>query len=132
MASNPQNLNPLFNSGISATDRVKEYVNETVSTIIELDLSTFKKFLQLTSKCVYNFRQKRPVPKLAECMTTMIKDQEYIQVTDPMIGHYYNAMTLEFLQRSLSAVNAEQEHIDGLDPKIMESFNKFKDSAQLQ
>ena len=56
----------------------------------------------------------------------MIKDKVSIQDTNPMLGYYYEVMVLEFLQRSLTVINADPEHIDALDSKITENFIHFK------
>ena len=66
------------------------------------------------------------MPSLKECMTTMIRDQNTLE-PDSKYYHYYNAMIMEFLQRSLAVVNANQEHIDDLNPKINQSLEKFKE-----
>jgi len=63
-------------------------------------------------------------------MMMILEDKDSID--DPILKHYYDAMLLEFLQRSLAVVNAEREHIDDLDSKIMEKFDKFKEGAPLQ
>jgi len=94
------------------------------------DLPTVKQVLRLTSQYAYNFGEIRPKLKLADCMMMMLKDRD--SIADPILTHYYDAMLMEFLQRSLAVVNAEREHIDDLDSKIMENFNKFKDGAPLQ
>tara|TARA_B100001173_G_C15707873_1_gene428904 strand:+ start:440 stop:628 length:189 start_codon:yes stop_codon:yes gene_type:complete len=60
----------------------------------------------------------------------MLKDKG--SIADPILKHYYDAMLMEFLQRSLAVVNAEREDIDDLDSKIMENFDKFKEGAPLQ
>ena len=85
---------------------------------------------RLTSQYAYDFRERRPKLKLADCMMMMLKDKD--SIADPILKHYYDAMLMEFLQRSLAAVNAEREDIDDLDSKIMEHFNKFKEGAPLQ
>ena len=110
--------------------RIKKFIDECSSIIVELDLPTLKQFLQLTSQYAYAFREIRPKLKLSDCMMMMLKDKN--SITDPILKHYYDAMLLEFLQRSLAVVNAEREHIDDLDSKIMENFDKFKEGAPLQ
>lgn len=94
------------------------------------DLPTVKQVLRLTSQYAYNFGEIRPKLKLADCITMMLEDKN--NWNDPILKYYYDAMLLEFLQRSLAVVNADREHIDDLDSKIMENFNKFKDGAPLQ
>ena len=110
--------------------RIKKFIDECSSIIVELDLPTLKLVLQLTSQYAYDFRERRPKLKLADCMMMMLKDKD--SIADPILKHYYDAMLLEFLQRSLAVVNAEREHIDDLDSKIMENFDKFKEGAPLQ
>ena len=110
--------------------RIKKFIDECSSIIVELDLPTLKLVLQLTSQYAYDFRERRPKLKLADCMMMMLKDKD--SIADPILEHYYDAMLLEFLQRSLAAVNAEREDIDDLDSKIMEKFDKFKECAALQ
>ena len=66
------------------------------------------------------------MPSLADCMNTMIRDQNTLDPNSKYY-HYYNAMILEFLQRSMAVVDAEQEHIDHLNPKLIESLEKFKE-----
>ena len=83
-----QLLTQLRTSDETPVVRIKKFIDECSSIIVELDLPTLKQ--------------------------------------------YYDAMLLEFLQRSLAAVNAEREDIDDLDSKIMEKFDKFKECAALQ
>ena len=125
-----QLLTQLRTSDETIVVKIKKFIDECGSTIVELDLPTFKLFLQLTSQYAYDFRERRPELKLADCMMMMLKDKD--SITDPILKHYYDAMLLEFLQRSLAAVNAEREDIDDLDSKIMENFDKFKECAALQ
>ena len=125
-----QLLTQLRTSNDSPVVKIKKFIDECGSTIIELDLPTFKLFLQLTSQYAYDFRERRPKLKLADCMMMMLKDKD--SIADPILKQYYDAMLLEFLQRSLAAVNAEREDIDDLDSKIMENFDKFKECAALQ
>ena len=66
------------------------------------------------------------MPSLADCMNTMIRDQNTLD-QNSKYHHYYNAMILEFIQRSMAVVDAEQEHIDHLNPKLIESLEKFKE-----
>ena len=109
--------------------KIKKFIHEYCFANLT-DLPTLKSVLQLTSQYAYNFREIRPKLQLADCMMMMLKDMD--SITDPILKHYYDAMLLEFLQRSLAVVNAEREHIDDLDSKIMEHFNKFKEGAPFQ
>ena len=109
--------------------KIKKFINEYCFANLT-DLPTLKLVLQLTSQYAYNFREIRPKLKLADCMMMMLKDRD--SIADPILTHYYDAMLMEFLQRSLAVVNAEREDIDDLDSKIMEHFNKFKEGAPLQ
>ena len=125
-----QLLTQLRTSNDSPIVKIKKFIDECGSTIVELDLPTLKLFLQLTSQYAYDFRERRPKLKLADCMMMMLKDRD--SIADPILKHYYDAMLMEFLQRSLAVVDAEREHIDDLDSKIMEHFDKFKEGAPLQ
>jgi len=109
--------------------KIKKFIQEYCFANIT-DLPTLKSVLQLTSQYAYNFREIRPKLKLADCMMMMLKDRD--SIADPILTHYYDAMLMEFLQRSLAVVNAEREDIDDLDSKIMVKFNKFKEGAPLQ
>ncbi len=109
--------------------KIKKFINEYCFANL-IDLPTLKLVLQLTSQYAYDFRERRPKLKLADCMMMMLKDRD--SIADPILTHYYDAMLMEFLQRSLAVVNAEREDIDDLDSKIMVKFNKFKEGAPLQ
>ena len=109
--------------------KIKKFINEYCFANL-IDLPTLKLVLQLTSQYAYDFRQRQPKLKLGDCMMMMLEDKD--SIADPILKHYYDAMLMEFLQRSLAVVNAEREHIDDLDSKIMEHFNKFKEGAPLQ
>ena len=109
--------------------KIKKFINEYCFANLT-DLPTLKLVLQLTSQYAYDFRERRPKLNLGDCMMMMLKDKD--SIADPILKHYYDAMIMEFLQRSLAVVNAEREHIDDLDSKIMEHFNKFKEGAPLQ
>ena len=109
--------------------KIKKFINEYCFANL-IDLPTLKLVLQLTSQYAYDFRERRPKLKLADCMMMMLKDKD--SIADPILKHYYDAMLMEFLQRSLAVVNAEREDIDDLDSKIMENFDKFKECAALQ
>ena len=56
----------------------------------------------------------------------MVRDQNTLDPNSKYY-HYYNAMIMEFLQRSMTLINAEQDAIDNLTPKISESLEKFKE-----
>jgi hypothetical protein len=123
-------LQELRHYDIDVKTRITNFVNGCVEVIKELDLRGFKKFLQITSQYGYQFRQITPELSLADCMNIMIGDYNEIKNTNPLVGYYYNAMLMEFLQRSLHQVNATQEHIDKLDTKIIENFENFKASIE--
>ena len=110
--------------------RINEFVREASSFLVQLELPNelqlLKKILQITVQRAYQFHQKFPKPNLGDCMNIMIKDKVSIQDTNPMLGYYYEAMVLEFLQRSMRAINADPEHINELDSKITENFLHFK------
>ena len=110
--------------------KIKKFIHEYCFANLT-DLPTLKLVLQLTSQYAYNFRERRPKLNLADCMNIMLKDMNSI-TDNPILKHYYDAMLVEFLQRSLAVVNAEREHIDDLDSKIMVKFDKFKEGAPLQ
>ena len=118
-----QLLTQLRTSDETPVVRIKKFIDECSSIIVELDLPTLKLVLQLTSQYAYDFRERRPKLKLADCMMMMLKDKN--SITDPILKHYYDAMLLEFLQRSLAVVNAEREHIDDLDSKRRLSIDWF-------
>ena len=122
-------LKHLSGSG-DVVSRINEFVREASSFLVQLELpdelQLLKKILQITVQYAYKFSQKSPKPKLAECMTIMINDKVSIQDTNPILGYYYEVMVLEFLQRSMRAINADPEHIDALDSKITENFIHFK------
>ena len=124
-----QILAQLRNGDEQPVVKINKFIGEYCFANIT-DLPTLKQVLRLTSQYAYNFREIRPKLKLADCMTMMLEDKN--SITDPILKYYYDAMLLEFLQRSLAVVNADREHIDDLDSKIMENFNKFKDGAPLQ
>ena len=109
--------------------KIKKFIHEYCFANLT-DLPTLKSVLQLTSQYAYDFRERRPKLNLGDCMLMMLKDRD--SIADPILTHYYDAMLMEFLQRSLAVVNAEREHIDDLDSKIMEHFNKFKEGAPFQ
>jgi len=129
MCAYKQILAQLRTGDESPVVKIKKFINEYCFANLT-DLPTLKLVLQLTSQYAYDFRERRPKLKLADCMMMMLKDKD--SIADPILKHYYDAMLLEFLQRSLAVVNAEREHIDDLDSKIMEKFDKFKEGAPLQ
>ena len=116
-----QNLTP--------PQRIIRFVNSISDILEELELNGFKKMLQITIRNAYEF-QRIPIeeggPSLADCINTLVHDYNSIKNTHPRVGYYYNAMCLEFLQRSLLVVGADPEYITELDNKINQEFNKFK------
>ena len=117
-------------SNLSAPQRVINFVNSIHDILETLELPGFKKMLQITTQNAYQF-QRIPIeeggPSLADCINTLIRDYNSIKDNHPEVGYYYNAMSLEFLQRSMRAIGADPEHIDALDNKIATEFNKFKE-----
>ena len=59
-------------------------------------------------------------------MKKMIRDQNRLEPNSKYY-YYYNAMIMEFLQRSMALINANQEHIVHLNPKINQNLEKFKE-----
>ncbi len=116
----------LERSSDTPCDRIKNFIDDIGDILTEIDDEHLRKFLQICSERGYDFKNQTPMPSLAECMTTMIRDQNTLE-PDSKYYHYYNAMIMEFLQRSMAVVNAEQEHIDHLNPKINDSLEKFKE-----
>ena len=117
-------------SNLSAPQRVINFVNSIHDILETLELPGFKKMLQITTQNAYEF-QRIPIEEgglsLADCMNTLIRDYNNIKDNHPKVGYYYNAMSLEFLQRSMRAIGADPEHIDALDNNIATEFNKFKE-----
>ena len=107
-------------------DRIKNFIDDIGDILSGIEYEHLRKFLQICSERGYDFKNQTPMPSLAECMNTMIRDQNTLE-PDSKYYHYYNAMIMEFLQRSMAAVDAEQEHIDHLNPKINDSLEKFKE-----
>ena len=130
MANDSITLQELRQDDIDVKTRITNFVNDCGEVLKDQDLRVFKKFLQITSQYAYNFRQMTPNHSLADCMNIMIGDYNEIKNTNPLVGYYYNAMLMEFLQRSLHQVNATQEQIDKLDTKIIENFENFKASIE--
>ena len=107
-------------------DRIKNFIDDIGNIISEIDNEHLVKFLQTCSHRAYNFRNQDPMPSLADCMTTMVHDQNTLDPNSKYY-HYYNAMIMEFLQQSLTLINAEQDAIDNLTTKINQSLVKFKE-----
>ena len=116
----------LERSNDTPCDRIKNFIDGVGDILSTVDNEHLKKFTQICSQKAYNFHNKFPMPSLADCMTKMIHDQNTLD-TNSKYYHYYNAMIFEFLQRSMTLINASQEHIDHLNPKINESLDKFKE-----
>ena len=110
-------------------DRIKNFIDDIGDIISTVDNEHLVKFLRTCSHRAYNFRNQNPTLSLADCMNTMIRDQNTLEPNSKYY-HYYNAMILEFLQRSMTLVNAEQElDMDpvNLNSKINVSLEKFKE-----
>ena len=116
----------LERSSDTPCDRIKNFIDDIGDIMSEIDNEHLVKFLQTCSHRAYNFRNQVPMPSLADCMTTMVRDQNTLDPNSKYY-HYYNAMIMEFLQRSMALINAEQDAIDNLSPKISESLEKFKE-----
>ena len=116
----------LERSSDTPCDRIKNFIDDIGNIISEIDNEDLKKFLQTCIHRAYNFRNQEPMPSLADCMNTMIRDQNTLDPNSKYY-HYYNAMIMEFLQRSMTLINADQDHINHLTPKINESLEKFKE-----
>ena len=116
----------LERSNDTPCDRIKNFINSIGDILSTVDNVNLEKFLQICSERAYNFKNQNPMPSLADCMNTMIRDRNTLE-PNSQYYHYYNAMILEFLQRSMAVVNANQEDIDNLNPKINESLEKFKE-----
>ena len=116
----------LERSNDTPCDRIKNFIDNIGDILSTVDNEHLEKFLQICSQKAYNFHNQYPMPSLADCMNTMIRDQNTL---DPNYKyyHYYNAMIMEFLQRSMTLINAEQDAIDNLNPKINDSLDKFKE-----
>ncbi len=127
------NIGDLNSDDKQVVSRIEKFVrgiSQPDGHILQLELPNelhlLKEILWSTAREAYKFGQKSPKPNLGECMNIMIKDKVSIQDTNPMLGYYYEAMVLEFLQRSMNAINADPEHINELDSKITENFFHFK------
>ena len=106
-------------------NRIKNFIDDIGDILTTIDNQHLVKFIQLCSQRAYNFGNQNPMPSLADCMNTMIQDQNNLNVNSKYY-HYYNAMIFEFLQRSMTVINANQEHIDSLNPKINNALAEFK------
>tara|TARA_Y100000591_G_scaffold134085_2_gene114982 strand:+ start:1401 stop:1880 length:480 start_codon:yes stop_codon:yes gene_type:complete len=116
----------LERSSDTPCDRIKNFIDDIGNIMSEIDNEHLVKFLKTCSHRAYNFRNQEPMPSLADCMNTMIRDQNTLDPNSKYY-HYYNAMIMEFLQRSMTLINAEQDAIDNLNPKINQSLEKFKE-----
>ena len=107
-------------------DRIKNFIDDIGNILSTIDNEHLKKFTQICSQKAYNFHNQDPMTSLADCMNTMIRDQNTLD-PDSKYYHYYNAMILEFLQHSMTVINIEQKYIDNINPKLIESLDKFKE-----
>ena len=124
--TSPIDVFSINSSNDTPCQRITKFIDDIGDILSEIDYEHLRKFLQICSERGYDFKNQTPMPSLAECMTTMIRDQNTLE-PDSKYYHYYNAMIMEFLQRSMAVVNANQEHIDDLNPKINDSLEKFKE-----
>ena len=116
----------LERSNDTPCDRIKNFIDDIGHILFTVDNEHLVKFLQTCSHRAYNFRNQVPMPSLADCMTTMVRDQNTLDPNSKYY-YYYNAMIMEFLKRSMTLINAEQDAIDNLNPKINDSLDKFKE-----
>ena len=116
----------LERSNDTPLDRIKNFIDDIGDILTTIENEHLVKFLQECSRRAYNFRNQNPMPSLADCMNTMIRDQNTLDPNSKYY-HYYNAMVFEFLQSSLRVINAEQEHINHLNSKINDSLAEFKE-----
>ncbi len=107
-------------------ERIENFFNSIDFDFLTNDIDALKKLLQLVSQIGYKFREITPKPSIADCINIMIRDYNLIKESKPKLGHFYNAMILEFLQRGMKVIGAEKEHIDHLDEKIIADYNIFK------
>ena len=107
-------------------DRIKNFINDIGDILSTVDNEHLRKFLKICSQRAYNFRNQTPMPSLGDCMNTMIHDQNTLDPNSKYY-HYYNAMIMEFLQRSMTVINADQDDINHLNPKVNQSLDKFKE-----
>tara|TARA_B100001063_G_C16759522_1_gene555158 strand:- start:657 stop:1076 length:420 start_codon:yes stop_codon:yes gene_type:complete len=134
MATNSPSTSPtsatsigyLERSDDTPCNRIKNFIDGIGDILSEIDNEHLEKFLQICSQRAYDFRNQNPIPSLGDCMNTMIRDQNTLEPNSKYY-YYYNAMIMEFLQRSMALINANQEHIDHLNPKINQNLEKFKE-----
>ena len=124
--TSPIDVFSINNLNDTPCQRITKFIDNIGDILSEVDNEHLVKFLQICSERGYDFKNKTPMLSLADCMTTMIRDQNTLE-PDSKYYHYYNAMIMEFLQRSMVAINANQEHIDDLNTKINDSLEKFKE-----
>ena len=122
----PMDVFSINSSNDTPCQRITKFIDDIGDILSTIDDEHLIKFLQICSERGYDFKNKTPMPSLGDCMNTMIRDQNTLE-PDSKYYHYYNAMIMEFLQRSMAVVNANQEHIDDLNPKINQSLEKFKE-----
>ena len=115
----------LERSNDTPLNRIKNFIDDIGDILTTIDNQHLVKFLQLCSQRAYNFGNQNPMPSLADCMNTMIRDQNTLDPNSKYY-HYYNAMIFEFLQRSMTVINANQEDIDHLNPNINNALAEFK------
>ena len=124
--TSPIDLFSINSSNDTPCQRITKFIDDIGDILSEIDNEHLRKFIRICSERGYDFKNQSPMPSLGDCMNTMIRDQNTLE-PDSKYYHYYNAMIMEFLQRSMAVVNAEQEHIDHLNPKINDSLEKFKE-----
>tara|TARA_X000000368_G_scaffold410525_1_gene394122 strand:- start:321 stop:725 length:405 start_codon:yes stop_codon:yes gene_type:complete len=129
--STPEIIIRLRDSNLPPVERVVNFVNEAAEVIVTLELVGLKRFLQLTSEYAYDFNNISPAISLADCISIMLEDKKKVETNNPIIGHYYQAMLFDFVQRSLSVIGGSQEDIDNMNPKILRSFQEFKECYDL-
>ena len=96
----------LERSNDTPCDRIKNFIDSIGDILSTVDNEHLKKFTQICSQRAYNFHNQDPMPSLADCMNTMIRDQNTLDPNSKYY-HYYNAMILDFLQRSMTLINSE-------------------------
>ena len=121
----------LRDSNLPPVERVVNFVIEAAEVIVTLELVGLKRFLQLTSEYAYDFNNISPTISLADCMSIILEDKKKVETNNPIVGHYYQAMLFDFVQRSLSVIGGSQEDIDNMNPKILRSFQEFKECYDL-
>ena len=124
--TSPMDVFSINSSNDTPCQRITKFIDDIGDILSTIDYEHLIKFLQICSERGYDFKNQSPMPSLGDCMNTMIRDQNTLE-PDSKYYHYYNAMIMEFLQRSMAVVNANQEHIDDLNPKINDSLEKFKE-----